>query len=96
MAFNQELQQAVLGADFQEFIMMPVGATSFSHAMQMASECHMALFEIVVGKYGNCIAASIPMALALAERDGRLRRGQTVMVLGTGAGLHIAGMILRW
>ena len=39
--------------DFQEFIMMPVGARSFSHAMQMASECHMALFEIVVGRYGK-------------------------------------------
>ena len=39
--------------DFQEFIMMPVGARSFSEAMQMASECHMALFEIVVKKYGK-------------------------------------------
>lgn len=39
--------------DFQEFIMMPVGARSFGHAMQMASECHMALFEIVVARYGK-------------------------------------------
>ena len=39
--------------DFQEFIMMPVGARSFSEAMQIASECHMALFEIVVNRYGK-------------------------------------------
>jgi enolase len=39
--------------DFQEFIMMPVGARSFSEAMQIASECHMALFEIVVDRYGK-------------------------------------------
>jgi enolase len=39
--------------DFQEFIMMPVGARSFSEAMQIASECHMALFEIVVSRYGK-------------------------------------------
>ncbi len=39
--------------DFQEFIMMPVGARSFSEAMQIASECHMALFEIVVARYGK-------------------------------------------
>jgi enolase len=39
--------------EFQEIIMMPVGARSFSHALQMASECHMALFEIVVARYGK-------------------------------------------
>jgi 3-oxoacyl-[acyl-carrier-protein] synthase-3 len=50
----------------------------------------------IVGRYGNCIAASIPMALVEAERTGRLRRGSTVMLLGTGAGLSVAGAILRW
>ena len=39
--------------DFQEFIMMPVGARSFSEAMRMASETHMALQEIVVSRYGK-------------------------------------------
>jgi enolase len=39
--------------DFQEFIAMPVGAPSFSEAMRMASECHMALYEIVVSRYGK-------------------------------------------
>jgi enolase len=39
--------------DFQEFICMPVGARTFSEAMRMASECHMALFEIVVARYGK-------------------------------------------
>jgi enolase len=39
--------------DFQEFIAMPVGAPSFSEAMRMASECHMALYELVVSRYGK-------------------------------------------
>jgi len=38
---------------FQEFIAMPVAAPSFSEAMRLSSECHMALFEIVVRKYGK-------------------------------------------
>jgi enolase len=42
--------------DFQEFICMPVGAPSFSEAMRMASECHMALMEIVVARYGKLAA----------------------------------------
>ena len=50
----------------------------------------------IVGQYGNCIAASIPMALDHAVKQGRLTRGKTVLLLGTGAGLHVAGMLLRW
>jgi 3-oxoacyl-[acyl-carrier-protein] synthase III len=50
----------------------------------------------IVGKYGNCIAASVPMALATLAASGRLRRGDTVLVLGTGAGLSVAGAVLRW
>ena len=42
--------------DFQEFICVPVGAPSFSEAMRMVSECHMALMEIVVARYGKLAA----------------------------------------
>ena len=41
---------------FQEFIMMPVGASSFAEALRMASETHMALQEIVVARYGKLAA----------------------------------------
>jgi 3-oxoacyl-[acyl-carrier-protein] synthase-3 len=50
----------------------------------------------VIGKYGNCVAASIPMALAHAAAEGRVRRGQRVLLLGTSAGLSVAGALLRW
>lgn len=44
--------------------------------------------------HGNCIAASIPMALHDAIQVGRLRRGQRFCLLGTGAGLSIGGVVL--
>jgi 3-oxoacyl-[acyl-carrier-protein] synthase III len=50
----------------------------------------------IVAEYGNCIAASVPMALHLAIERGRLERGMRVLMLGTGAGLHVAGAILRY
>ena len=50
----------------------------------------------VLAEYGNCIAASLPMALAVADREGRLQRGQTVLLVGTGAGLSAAALLLRW
>jgi len=50
----------------------------------------------IVGSYGNCVAASLPMALATAERDGRLRRGARVLFLGLGAGLSLAAGLMQW
>ena len=50
----------------------------------------------VVDRYGNCIAASLPMALHTAVEEGRLQRGMTVLLMGTGAGLSVGAAILRW
>jgi 3-oxoacyl-[acyl-carrier-protein] synthase-3 len=50
----------------------------------------------VVAKYGNCIAASLPIALATADAEGRLRRGDKVLLIGTGAGLSVGAAILEW
>jgi 3-oxoacyl-[acyl-carrier-protein] synthase III len=47
-------------------------------------------------EYGNCISASIPMSLALSDRKGRLKRGDTILIGGTGAGLSVAFALLRW
>ena len=45
---------------------------------------------------GNVIAASIPLALHEAITTGRLRRGQTVLFLGTSAGFSLGGALLRY
>jgi len=50
----------------------------------------------IIGQFGNCVAASVPMALAHLAASGRLRRGQTVMLVGTGAGFSVAVALLRW
>jgi 3-oxoacyl-[acyl-carrier-protein] synthase-3 len=43
---------------------------------------------------GNCVGASIPLALAEAVHDGRLHRGQRLLLVGTGAGLTLGAMEL--
>ncbi len=45
---------------------------------------------------GNCIAASLPNALYEAIKQGRLARGDKALLLGTGAGLTLGGMILTY
>jgi 3-oxoacyl-[acyl-carrier-protein] synthase-3 len=45
---------------------------------------------------GNCVAASIPLALAEAVHAGDVRRGQRVLLLGTGAGLSLGAVALTY
>jgi 3-oxoacyl-[acyl-carrier-protein] synthase-3 len=49
-----------------------------------------------VDRYGNTSSGSIPLALADAVADGRLRKGQLVLMTGMGAGLTWGSVLMRW
>jgi 3-oxoacyl-[acyl-carrier-protein] synthase-3 len=51
---------------------------------------------INVDRYGNTSSGSIPLALADALADGRLRPGQLVLMTGMGAGLTWGSALMRW
>jgi 3-oxoacyl-[acyl-carrier-protein] synthase-3 len=47
-------------------------------------------------RYGNTTAATVPLALADASRDGRLKKGNLVLLASVGAGFTAGAMLLRW
>src|SRR6266705_379669 len=49
-----------------------------------------------VDRHANTSAASIPLALDLAVRDGRIRPGHHVMLLGVGGGFTWGSVLLKW
>jgi 3-oxoacyl-[acyl-carrier-protein] synthase III len=49
-----------------------------------------------VDRYGNTSSGSIPLALADAVADGRLREGKLVLMTGMGAGLTWGSALMRW
>lgn len=51
---------------------------------------------VTVKKYGNTIAASIPLALHDAINSARIHRGDKIFLLGTAAGLSVGGMIIEY
>jgi 3-oxoacyl-[acyl-carrier-protein] synthase III len=51
---------------------------------------------INVDRYGNTSSGSIPLALADAQRDGRLQPGKLVLMTGMGAGLTWGSALMRW
>jgi 3-oxoacyl-[acyl-carrier-protein] synthase-3 len=56
----------------------------------------MAQVAVVLDRTGNTSSASIPLALADAARDGRLRPGHLVLLAGFGAGMTTATAVMRW
>nr|WP_210260309.1 beta-ketoacyl-ACP synthase III [Hongsoonwoonella zoysiae] len=51
---------------------------------------------VTVDEHGNTSAASIPLALDAAVRDGRIKRGQTVLLEAMGGGFTWGSVMLRW
>jgi len=51
---------------------------------------------VTVDRHGNTSAASVPLALDEAVRDGRVKRGQLVMLQGVGGGFTWGSVLLRY
>jgi 3-oxoacyl-[acyl-carrier-protein] synthase-3 len=51
---------------------------------------------ITVDRHGNTSAASIPLALDTARRDGRIREGDLVMLEAMGGGFTWGAALVRW
>jgi 3-oxoacyl-[acyl-carrier-protein] synthase-3 len=63
-----------------------------------ARKLHLPLERMVVtvGEHGNTSAASIPLAFDVAVRDGRIKRGQHVLIEGVGGGFTWGASVIRY
>ena len=51
---------------------------------------------VTVDRHGNTSAASIPLALAEAHKDGRIKPGQLVLIEAMGGGFTWGSALIRW
>jgi 3-oxoacyl-[acyl-carrier-protein] synthase-3 len=51
---------------------------------------------VTVDEHGNTSAASVPLALDVAVRSGRIQRGDTVMLEGVGGGFTWGAALLKY
>ncbi len=63
-----------------------------------AHKLHIAPQKVVltVDLHGNTSAASIPLALAVAVKDGRIKKGDVVLLEAMGGGFTWGSALLRW
>jgi 3-oxoacyl-[acyl-carrier-protein] synthase-3 len=51
---------------------------------------------INIDRYGNTTAGTIPLAMQTAMDDGRLKKGDLVLLASVGAGFTVGATLLRW
>jgi 3-oxoacyl-[acyl-carrier-protein] synthase-3 len=49
-----------------------------------------------IDRYGNTTAATIPLAMETARQEGKLKKGDLVLLASVGAGFTVGATLLRW
>jgi len=65
---------------------------STAHRLGMPQESVV----INIDRYGNTTAATIPLAMQTALDDGRLKKGDLVLLASVGAGFTVGATLLQW
>tara|TARA_Y100001970_G_scaffold98961_1_gene124505 strand:+ start:8399 stop:9355 length:957 start_codon:yes stop_codon:yes gene_type:complete len=50
----------------------------------------------IIADYGNCVSASLPLALSIAIQENKIKRGDLVLIIGTGAGLSVSASLIKF
>ncbi len=64
----------------------------------MAKKLNMSMDQVIltVAEHGNTSAASVPLALDQGVRDGRIKRGQTILMESFGGGLAWGSALIKY
>ena len=88
-------RNGVTGADLGCFIPHQANKRiilSTAERLGMPEECVV----INIDRFGNTTAATIPMAMQTALEDGRLKKGDLVLLASVGAGFTVGATLLQW
>src|SRR5438067_7824755 len=95
-AAEEALREAGLG--LEDIALMIPHQANMRIIEGVAKRLHFPMEKVFVNiqRYGNTSAASIPIAIAEAEMQGRLRRGDKVLLAAFGGGFTWGAAVLEW
>jgi 3-oxoacyl-[acyl-carrier-protein] synthase-3 len=93
---RQALEEAGIGID-QVALVIPHQANR-RIIVALAERLRVPMEKVVVNvdKYGNTSAASVPVALDEAKREGRIQPGDVVLLNAFGAGFAWGAVVVRF
>jgi len=88
-------KNGVTGADLDCFIPHQANKRIIEST---ASRLGMPLERVIINidRYGNTTAGTIPLAMNTAIEEGRLKKGDLVLLASVGAGFTVGATLLRW
>jgi 3-oxoacyl-[acyl-carrier-protein] synthase-3 len=88
-------RNGLTGADIQAFIPHQANQRII---MASADRLGLAREKIIINidRFGNTTAGTIPLAMNTAIEEGKLKKGDLVMLASVGAGFTVAAALLRW
>lgn len=86
------------GIDSSEISLLVPHQANIRIIQAMAKRLQLPMEKVVVNinKYGNTSAASIPIALDEANQEGRIKKGDYIMLAAFGAGLTWGSALIKW
>lgn len=81
--------------DVQKYFLTQINIDSIRQTMDRLEVSHDKAHNIM-DKYGYTGSACLPMALCDAKDRGLLKKGDLIMLIGSGGGVAMGGMAIRW
>lgn len=95
-AISKAMFQANVTADDIDWLLLHQANQRIMDAVAKRLKIPQSKILSNIAEYGNTSAASIPLALDAAVRDGRVKPGDTIAASGFGAGLTWGSAIFKW
>ena len=90
------LEQAGVTADQVDLVVPHQANLRIIEAVAKYAGIPMERVMVTVHKYGNMSAATVPVSLVEAVKDGRIKPGSLILMPGFGGGLTFGALLLRW
>jgi len=94
-ASRSALEQAGLAASAVRWVVPHQANLRIISQVAQRLDIPLDRFVLNIERYGNTSSASIPIALDEALRDGRIDKGDTVLMCALGAGISWASALVR-
>lgn len=93
---NETLQKAGMNADDIDWLIPHQANLRIMSGTAKKLGLPMEKMVVTVDQHGNTSAASIPLALDVAVRDGRIKPGQNIMMEGVGGGFTWGAVLAKF
>lgn len=93
---TEVLDKAGLGTEDIDWFILHQANKRIVESVAKRLKTDIGKFPMNLQEYGNTSSASIPILLDEMNRDGRLEKGQKIVIAGFGAGLSWGASILEW